>query len=183
MGERRDMPYAHFVKGLYTCIKEYSHCADFSPAVFAEGPEARKKGYSGTQEYAILRNGYARTFFQAAAAWQAGPAPCAASYELQRSPLYPDEVKIVHSCYPKNLNRWMGGTISRKQKCRADFCLLVWCWYTSRLEELEPRTDREALGRALLDICRENSAEETSFCMDALRRASTRAYRKALGRA
>ena len=37
------------------------------------------------------------------------------------------EVKIEHSCYPKNVRRWLSGTISRKKKCRIEFCVLVWC--------------------------------------------------------
>ena len=51
-----------------------------------------------------------------------------ADYPLQRSLLRGDCVKYPHSCYPKNLRRWMQGTVSRKKKCRVEFAVLLTCW-------------------------------------------------------
>lgn len=51
-----------------------------------------------------------------------------ADYSLQHSLLPDAPVRYVHSCYPKNLRRWMTGTVSRKKKCRVEFAVLLTCW-------------------------------------------------------
>ena len=174
------MPYSKFIKNLYECIKEHSNCAAFSLTVFAEGPGALMQGYSGTQEYAILRNEYARFFVdvmdQNPELFMPDSNPCV----LEASRIKLGEVKVSHSCYPKNLRRWMKGTISRKQKCRAQFCALVWCWYDLWMEEVNPRVDKVSLEQTLLGICREYTACGDRFRMEALWTASICAYTKAL---
>ena len=35
---------------------------------------------------------------------------------------------IDHSCYTRNLRRWISGTLPRKRKSRADFAILAACW-------------------------------------------------------
>lgn len=131
------MSYACFVKDVYECIKRYSADDAFSLSAFAEGPEALKPGHSGTQEYAVLRNDYARLFFDTVSALEKQYMPESRAHKLEESRLMPGEVRITHSCYPRNLRRWMNDTISRKQRCRAELCALIWCWYASWLEEVK----------------------------------------------
>lgn len=176
------MPYADFVKSFYDCIKEYSNCPEFSLAIFAEGPTALKDGYSGNREYAILRNKYARDFFDVMEKNTDLHAPYRNSRVLEKSRIYPDQVKITHSCYPKNVSRWMKGTVSRKQRCRADYCALVWCWYSFWLEEINPDLDKDALRNELLNICHKYSEYGDYFSMEVLWHANFFAYWKALGR-
>lgn len=180
-GERKDMPFATFVRNVYECIKEYSYCDAFSLAVFAEGPEALKDGHTGTQEYAVLRDGYARDFFKVMehySEFRASDITC----KLEESRILPGEVKIIHSCYPKNLRRWMKGTLSRKQKCRAELCALIWCWYDSWLEEIYSGVDMKIVARALMNICDDYTECGDSFDTDVLWDACTGAYWKALSK-
>lgn len=176
------MIYADFVKSFYDCIRKYSNCPEFSLAVFAEGPIALKDGYSGSREYVILRNEYARDFFAVMENYKFLHAPYGNEHVLEKSKIYPDQVKITHSCYPKNLSRWMNGTLSRKQKCRADYCALVWCWYSFWLEEINPDLDKNALKEELLNICHKYSEYGECFSIDIFWHACTFAYWKDLGR-
>ena len=166
------MSYACFVKDVYECIKRYSDNDAFSLSVFAEGPEASKLGHSGTQEYAVLRNDYARMFFDTVSALEKQYMPESRAHKLEESRLMPGEIKIAHSCYPRNLRRWMNDTISRKKRCRVELCVLVWCWYASWLEEV---------ARSLMDICSKYT-EGHSFCLGVLWNACTNAYRNGSGK-
>ena len=126
--------YSDYVTKIYTCIKEASDNQKFTFSVFAEGPDALKREYTGAQEFVILRNNYARLFVDVMNS-HFYDVSGGMTYTLKESLFRPQEVSASHSCYPKNLRRWMrGGTISRKRKCRAEFCALAWCWYSGWLE-------------------------------------------------
>ena len=47
---------------------------------------------------------------------------------LQQSLLFPDEIAIQHSCYAKNIRRWMNGQVPRKRRCRSEFAALAYSW-------------------------------------------------------
>lgn len=174
------MSYACFVSQLYECIKENSLSEQFSLSVFAEGPDALKQEHSGTQEYAILRNEYARTFADVMNNECFQQFTNRRKYVVKKSLLKAGEVTISHSCYPKNLRRWMSGTaLSRKKKCRAELCALVWCWFFW-IEEINPRVDKQALEKAFLDICHEYTEEGDLFQPEVLCKASDCAYRQTL---
>ena len=175
------MSYACFVKDVYECIKRYSDNDAFSLSVFAEGPEALKSGHSGTQEYAVLRNDYARMFFDIVSTLEKRYMPESGAHKLVESRLMPGEIKIAHSCYPRNLRRWMNDTISRKQRCRAELCALIWCWYASWLEEVNPEINKDEVARSLMDICSKYT-EGHSFCLGVLWDACTNAYRNGSGK-
>lgn len=70
-----------------------------------------------------------------------------------RSPLAPDQAKYVHSCYPKNLRRWMGATLPRKKKCRAEFALLAACWAAGWETPFSPDRRSAACRRAVTALC------------------------------
>lgn len=173
------MSYASFVTDVFECVKHYSGYDSFSLSVFAEGPEALKPGHSGTQEYAVLRNDHARLFFDTVTTLEGQYMPDGRAYKLEESWLMPGEIKITHSCYPRNLRRWMNGTISRKQRCRAELCALIWCWYASWLDEVNPEVNKDEVDITLMNICC-NYTERRSFCLDVLWNACTSAYRNDL---
>ncbi|MBR1900085.1 MAG: hypothetical protein IJ820_03370 [Lachnospiraceae bacterium] len=175
------MSYACFVKDVYECIKRYSDNDAFSLSVFAEGPEALKPEHSGTQEYAVFRNDYARMFFDIVSALEKQYMPESRAHKLEESRLMPGEVRITHSCYPRNLRRWMNDTISRKQRCRAELCALIWCWYASWLEEVNPEISKDEVARSLMEICSKYT-EGHSFCLGVLWNACTSAYRNGSGK-
>ena len=77
-------------------------------------------------EYAVLRNEYAELFAMVIQNHLELLEISEDIYQVVHSKLYLYGVKIVHSCYEKNLRRWMSGTISRK-KCKIEFCVFTWC--------------------------------------------------------
>lgn len=106
------MVYAGFVKDMYECIKKYSDCPTYSIAVFAEGPSALDVLHTGSQEYAVLRNGYAKEFYDVITNNPQLYAPNSNFCKLEESRIIAGEVKVTHSCYPKNVRRWMKGAES-----------------------------------------------------------------------
>lgn len=176
------MEYADFVNDMYECIKEYSCCQAFSMAVFAEGPSALEPAHTVSQEYAVLRNEYAKDFYDVIVNNPQLFAPNSNFCELEKSRIIPDEVKVTHSCYPKNIRRWMKGILSRKQKCRAELCALIWCWYEYWMEDICSQIDKEAFGKSLLSICHKYTAYGDEFSMDVLWNSCTFVYWKTLGR-
>lgn len=48
--------------------------------------------------------------------------------KLEKHKLYTDSISIHHSCYSKNLRRWMNGQKSRKALNRLEYIVLVYCW-------------------------------------------------------
>lgn len=174
------MVYADFVKDMYECIKKYSDCQAYSIAVFAEGPSALDVLHTGSQEYSVLRNGYAKDFYDVIANNPQLYAPNSNFCKLEESRILAGEVKVTHSCYPKNIQRWMKGVLSRKQKCRAELCALIWCWYKYWIEEICPQVDKEEFGKALLSICHKYSALGDAFNMSILWNSCTVAYWKTL---
>ena len=175
--------YSDYVKKMYTCIKEASNNHSFTYSIFAEGPDALKKEHTGSQEYVILRNDYARLFVDVMNSHHFYDASGGITYTLKKSLLQPNEVSISHSCYPRNLRRWVeGGTISRKKKCRAEFCALAWCWYSQWLEEINHHLDKTGLRQSLLENCRDFTEQAEPFGLHVLWKASVCAYEKSFGR-
>ena len=108
-------------------------------------------------------------------------------------PSQPEKLKINISCYPKNLRRWMQGTLSRKNKCRAEFCLLIWChacgWdfmktaATPGSTGLMTSAEQERIRKGLLQICKAFIEQEEScddMSLELLVKASNAAYRRSL---
>ncbi len=89
---------------------------------------------------------------------------------------------LKHSCYPKNIRRWLAGTISRKKINRLDFCILAWChtieWKHSAFNTAEPYTQCQ---KKILEICNEYAGTaEKVLSLDLLWEASTKAYLKSV---
>lgn len=165
---------------MYECVKRYSACPAFSMAVFAEGPSALDVSHTGSQEYALLRNTYAKDFYDVIATNPQLYAPNINFCRLEESRILPGEVKVTHSCYPKNIRRWMKGVLSRKQRCRAEFCALIWCWYKYWMKDICPKVDMDEFGQSLLSICLKYSTFGDAFSMDVLWNSCTAAYWKTL---
>ena len=72
-------------------------------------------------------------------------------YVITRSIARKDEKQYIHSCYPKNVRRWLQGTLSRKKKCRVQFCTFLYCWAVGwGMPEEKHRKCQQELNR----ICR-----------------------------
>ncbi len=172
--------YTEFVKRTYTTIAELNERYHGSiHAVFAEGPN--KKSYSQNQEYAILQNEYANVFVTVIQNHLDLLGISDTEYQVKSSKFYLNEVKIEHSCYPKNIRRWLSGTISRKKKCRIEFCVLVWChaigWSLLQEEQDEKLNQcQQKLKMICMDYVSENGILSEAMSFELLWKASTFAY-------
>ena len=176
-------PYTEFITRIYTCIvgsfeSNGKHVAE----VFAEGPDERS--YSGSQEYAILKNEYAKLFKSEVQKNLDLFELSGNEFQLEQSKIYPTEVKLLHSCYPKNIRRWLSGTISRKKKCRIEFCVLAWChsigW--NMVSDDHALKKLRKCQREIAEICKDyicvEQASEPEYSISLLWKASTNAYRR-----
>ena len=145
--------YTKFVNQVFTCISDLFPNRAKELDLFAEGSE---QVYSSMQEYAVLRNENADLFCSLITQYTELFEMPQSDYQPIYSPIYPSERKITHSCYPKNIRRWMNGTISRKKTCRVEFCVLVWCHIQNWNRPVEEDVDKFLIARSrLLKICNE----------------------------
>ena len=167
--------YTKFVNQVFTCISDLFPNRAKELDLFAEGSE---QVYSSMQEYAVLRNENADLFCSLITQYTELFEMPQSDYQPIYSPIYPSERKITHSCYPKNIRRWMNGTISRKKTCRVEFCVLVWCHIQNWNRPVEEDVDKFLIARSrLLKICNEFlHAEYFQLYLECLWKASCAAY-------
>ena len=119
--------YAAFVSSIYEAVMDMVPPESRSLMTFAAGEVSRNE----TNEAAFLRNEKALYFYKVLASnaelFQIDPSKVI----LQSSIIFRDEVAVSHSCYAKNLRRWMNGQLPRKRRCRAEFAVLTYCWVTA----------------------------------------------------
>lgn len=119
--------YSEFVTEIYTAITEVMPSESKSLLTFAAGEVSRNE----TNEIAFLRNEKASYFYELLLSnselFRIDPS----GIILQRSLIFKDEIAIRHSCYAKNIRRWMNGQLPRKRRCRAEFAVLAYCWATA----------------------------------------------------
>ena len=89
-------------------------------------------------------------------------------------------IKVAHSCYPKNIRRWLKGTISRKKENRIDFCIISWGhitgWDSGFTRRPEYYNDQQ---KKMLGICNEFAGtNEKILSFKLMWEASCRAYQK-----
>lgn len=149
--------YTQFVQKTYATITElYKMDIICMYRIFTEG--VNEKFHSQNQEYAILRNEYAKVFVSVIQNHLELFEISDTDYQLRylNSEKYGHESRITHSCYPKNIRRWLRGTVSRKKKCRIEFCVLVWCHAIGwSLSENKYNTDLSRCQQKLKEICME----------------------------
>ena len=192
-------PYTSFVNAVFDCIvnsfEEKSElltrfAVRTLPTTDAEW--GSKPLRLGLQDYAVLRNDDADLFnsFYCEYAGLMGVKAEDARYVVtssehkrtgKRTELrIPAKSRLEHSCYPKNLRRWLTGTISRKKANRCEFCILVWCHATgwNASFDKENTAAYNECHKELLTICNKyagNAAPVLSF--EQLWNASSMSYR------
>ena len=169
--------YTEFVNQVFTCISSLFPSQEKKWNIFAEGSEDI---FSSTPEYAILRNENADMFCSLIRQNAELFGIQSSEYEPVSSPLYPSERKIIHSCYSKNVRRWMQGTISRKKTCRVEFCVLAWCHVQNWNRPIgkEPEEKFLAAKRELLQICNKFlNTQHTQLSIKLLWQASSVTYK------
>lgn len=117
--------YSRFINESFRIITRILPSNGNKLYTFANGEGSDSQG---TNEFACLENHKAIMFYglfvSNAEYFKIDPV----SLILKRSKIYPDNVSIVHSCYEKNMRRWLNGQKSRKALNRAEYVLLVYCW-------------------------------------------------------
>ena len=98
--------YTQFVIKMFECLSElYQADEKRMKIIFSEGKDFLT--YSHHQEYSVLQNEYARLFVSIIQSHAELFHINNQQYQLEQSGIFSDEVKIIHSCYPKNLRRWL----------------------------------------------------------------------------
>lgn len=142
--------YSEFVTDIFSAITEIMPSDNHSLLTFSAGEISR----SETNEVAYLRNEKALYFYRNLLSnsdlFQIDPS----TIILQRSLIFNDEVAIRHSCYAKNLRRWMKGQIPRKRRCRVDFAVLSYCWITAFGSDRQYQLDYQLCKSKVKRICR-----------------------------
>lgn len=166
--------YSEFLTDIYSAITEIMPTDSTSLLTFASGEISKNE----TNEIAYLRNEKALYFYKNLLSnselFQIDPS----TVILQRSLLFSDEIAIRHSCYAKNLRRWMNGQAPRKRRCRADFAVLSYCWITAFGSDKQYQLDYQLCKSAVKQICR-NIIPDSEFNLHLLNMiwlASTKAY-------
>ncbi len=174
--------YTDFVNRVYGVISElYGLEGSKMLMVFAEGFNNPISLQS--QEYATLRNKYAEVFLEVITQHADLLGISNTEYKLQQSAFYSDEVKIPHSCYPKNVKSWLSGRISRKKKCRIEFCGLIWChamgWnIMSDTKEAKIYECKQKLREICSDYLPKEDVENNECTFEMLWKASLYTYKK-----
>ncbi len=118
--------YSLFVNRVIACIREMTGNDEKGMSWFCEGISCMEK--TTVQEYALLRGSDARYFINIIYS-------CKEIFDIEEDdyrlePSRISGVKYQHTCYPKNIRRWLNGTVSRKKRCRVELVALVICWAT-----------------------------------------------------
>jgi len=120
----RPINYSEFVTQIYNAITYVMPSNTRSLLTFASGGDPEHE----TNETAYLRNEKALFFYNVLVSNSELFQIDQSTVFLQQSLLFRDEIAIQHSCYGKNLRRWMNGQIPRKRRCRAEFAALAYSW-------------------------------------------------------
>ena len=115
--------YGAWVRAMLAAVQAL--CPGESVTVRFGEPESRG---GATGDYAVLRDGHAAFFLETLNRYAAYAPVEMAAHGRQLRYAQPDGApRYTHSCYARNLRRWMGGTLSRKHVCQTEFGVLCAC--------------------------------------------------------
>lgn len=155
--------YTMFVQELYGATNQLLQGKEVELSQYAEGG---KKNSFVTQECAWLYGEQASLFLKVI--WSnrdflqiADDAffPQYSKIDFQNPYGMRKEIKYSHSCYARNLRRWLNGTVSRKKKCRIEWIALVTCWAAGWSRELCVEQQYVQCREQLTQICRKYNKE------------------------
>lgn len=118
----RPIDYSELITQIYNIVAGVMPSNSRSLLTFASGGDPEHE----TNETAYLRNEKALYFYSVLVSNSDLFQIDQSAIFLQQSLLFRDEIAIQHSCYAKNLRRWMSGQIPRKRRCRAEFAALAY---------------------------------------------------------
>lgn len=167
--------YSEYVTEIYNAITEVMPSGSRSLLTFAAGEPSRNE----TNESAYLRNEKALFFYNVLVSNAELFQIDTSNIVLHHSLLFRDEVAIKHSCYSKNLRRWMKGQLPRKRRCRAEFAVLAYCWASAFGTEKQFSDNHLLCKKKIREICyyvlNETYSEDCSL-LELIWHASCNAY-------
>lgn len=126
--------YSKFVNDTFSTISEILPSSGNKALSFAYG----QNNFSRTNEnqlpsgllsdYAALNNSKAALFYALTTSHADMFGVDHSNLKLEKHKIYTNSITIHHSCYSKNLRRWMNGQRSRKAINRLEYIVLVYCW-------------------------------------------------------
>ena len=132
--------YSKFVKDTFSIVSGLLHSNEIPTSVFAFGGasylktnELSRNGRALSSpslpaDHALLSNNKAYIFYAVLISHSEMFGIDPTSIRMRHSQIMPEEISVRHSCYSKNLNRWMNGQKSRKTISRAEYVTLLYCW-------------------------------------------------------
>lgn len=146
-----EINYANFVTEIIKCIEPLMNPDEDKLVAFSGGCSNKMRNL---QDYACIRGSDAVFFLNCAQLLKADPGVNEMCFQPEYTIANPKTPKYTHSCYAKNLRRWMSGTISRKRKCRAEFVLLAACWcFGFGQDELKVKPEIDVCRRQIRKVC------------------------------
>ena len=144
-------------------------CPQENAAVRFGEPES---GGGATGDYAVLRDHYASFFMETLGRYAAYAPVSMDRHRLQLRHVQPGGApRYAHSCYARNLRRWMNGTLSRKHVCQTEFDVLCVCWalgWGGKYPTEAAATCRGAMIRACRAAYPDAPTENETQCDEAL---------------
>ena len=122
------MNYTSFISELFHCIEPLLP-AQRNPLVAFCSAMPIESGWC-IQDSALLMNDCAEFYLRVIRKNKDVFQIKAENYMSTPSLIRKGETRYNHSCYPKNVRRWLQGTLSRKKECRVQFCTFLYCWAT-----------------------------------------------------
>lgn len=172
--------YSKFIKYSFSIVSELLPPNEIPTSVFAFGgiPDFKTNGqiqYSSPNsspslpsDYAILSNNKAYIFYAILISHSDMFGINPSSVRIHHSRLFPDEVSVSHSCYSRNLKRWMNGQKSRKRLTRAEYVTLIYCWTMNWFDNLPLESVHIECYKQLKHLCIELLSHDENADTDLL---------------
>ena len=143
------MNYTSFISELFHCIEPLLP-AQRNPLVAFCSAMPIESGWC-IQDSALLMNDCAEFYLRVIRKNKDVFQIKGENYMSKPSLIRKGETRYNHSCYPKNVRRWLQGTLSRKKECRVQFCTFLYCWATGWGN---PGVEHEKCQQELRKICK-----------------------------
>ena len=168
--------FTGFVNDVFSCVRRLFPDEADPLTYFAEGANEEKIS-SSVQEAAVLTGGRAETFVSVLRGYAESFGIGEDDIVLRRSGHGVGEARYSHGCYPKNVRRWLSGTVSRKRRCRAELVTLVYCWSAGWSEPVSQEEKYVRCRRDLREICAGYVGDDAGELPRLLWRACEAAYK------
>lgn len=176
--------YSKFINDTFSIISEILPKSGNPLSFFSYGEKSsfRTNGSSWhsdmTNDFASLNNLKAALFYALVVQSADLFGVDHSSVKLRRHKMFQDNITIQHSCYSKNLKRWMNGQKSRKALNRLEYVILLYCWSVDWYESGYMDQSHIHCRNELTSLCKRRlkTSDSTSGLLELLWYASCKSY-------